>query len=270
MDGKTYTPINENQSWACISADDFVYIELIENIVRAPGEVGIFLEHFHSESAPGQWEFVLPPKVPVEAADTLLKARDTIRNIARAYKVHPTLYPRLSQEHAGTGSHVHISINPKEHEESLNPEWFFAGVLNHIPPILAFTLPQDISYDRIQAGLWSGGEYACWGWENKEAALRRIKDNYFEIKLMDEPLRGGDCSKSPTDMTPLEREALGVKVLLPKTLDESLAALQSDEEIQNSTGKTLVSSYVAVKKTEMEHFRSIADEERKLWQILRY
>lgn len=71
-------------------------------------------------------------------------------------------------------------------------------------------------------------------------------------------------------MTPLEREALGVKVLLPKTLDESLAALQSDEEIQNSTGKTLVSSYVAVKKTEMEHFRSIADEERKLWQILRY
>lgn len=185
MDGKTYTPINENQSWACISADDFVYIELIENIVRALGEVGIFLEHFHSESAPGQWEFVLPPKAPVEAADTLLKARDTIRNIARAYKVHPTLYPRLPQEHAGTGSHVHISINPKEHEESLNPEWFFAGVLNHIPPILAFTLPQDISYDRIQAGLWSGGEYACWGWENKEAALRRIKDNYFEIKLMD-------------------------------------------------------------------------------------
>jgi glutamine synthetase len=61
---------------------------------------------------------------------------------------------------------------------------FFAGILCHLPSITAFAMPLDASYCRVGSGMWSGGEYACWGWENHETPLRRITTTRFELKLM--------------------------------------------------------------------------------------
>ncbi|KAF3931357.1 Lengsin [Dactylellina cionopaga] len=292
-DEGVYTPINQDHHWGCVSAEDYVYISLIEDIARALRDVGIPLEHFHPESAPGQWEFVLPPDAPIRAVDTLLKARDTITNIARSHGVRATLHPRVSQDHAPTGAHVHISVNDLGNHDPRQSESFFAGVTQHLPSILALTLPQDISYERVKAGTFSGGEYACWGWENKEVALRRITENRFELKLMDGlanpylalsailsagldglskkmPLRAGSCSMAPTLMSSKERDALGVNVLLPKTLESSLAALEANEAIGIHLGDVLVSTYLAVKRKEMEYLQKMTDEERKSWIISTY
>ena len=296
----SYTPLSENHSWSCITEEDFAHMDVIEQIVRSLQEVDISLEHLHAEAAPGQWEFVLPPDSPVKAIDTLLKARETIRNVSRAFGVHATLYPRTSPEHAGTGAHVHVSVNdaaskdcllaPQSSDKQLS---FFAGMIHHLPSILAFSLAQEASYERLMTGIWSGGEYACWGWENKETALRRVADNRFELKLMDGlanpyltlcaimsagldgvrnkmPLTAGDCNDVPAELDPEEREALGIRTLLPKNLQESLAALEVNPVFSILVGDSIVSTYLSVKHEEAEILQKMTDRERRNWLISRY
>lgn len=294
-----YTPLSQNHSWSCITADDFAHMDFIEEIVRSLSDVGIAVENLHTEAAPGQWEFVLPPDSPVKAIDMLLRARETIRNVARSSGLHATLHPRTSPDHAGTGAHVHISVNTPDGSTAETKtiraldESFFAGIIHHMPSILAFTLPQEASYERLMTGIWSGGEYACWGWENKEAPLRRIESNRFELKLMDGlanpylalcaimsagvngiktimSLFGGDCSTAPAGLNKNEREALGIKILLPKTIQESLAALEADGALRTLLDDAIVLKYLAVKREEAVVLAKMTLDEKRNWLIARY
>ena len=53
----------------------------------------------------------------------------------------------------------------------LQGEAFVAGMLQHLPALTAVGVPSALSYQRLQPGHWAGA-YACWGNENREAALR--------------------------------------------------------------------------------------------------
>ena len=295
-----YEPINLQHSFTSMTPEDRTYLDLIEAIARALSTVDIALEQFHAEAGPGQWEFVLPPAEPLRAVDTLLRARETIVHVAKTFGLRATVSTQPIPKQACNGAHVHLSVNALRKDDSTGPEElvqnaesFFAGIMRHLPAILAFSLPSDVSYGRVATGIWSGGEYAAWGWENKEVALRRIRKNRFEIKMVDGlanpylvlcallsagisgmreklPLTGGDCDKPAARMSVEEREALGVKYMLPTALDESLAALQGDCQMQNLMGPALVSPYVKLKKGEAEILRAMDDDQRRIWLIARY
>ena len=153
---------------------------LLEEISNALASIGINLEQFHAESCPGQFEFILPPGSPVAAVDTLLKARQVVTNVAEQHGIRATLYPRPYPKAAGTASHAHVSISPATHEDS-----FLAGVLEHYRALVAFTLSQDISYDRVKAGIWAGSEWVTWGTQNRETPIRKISPGHWEIKSLD-------------------------------------------------------------------------------------
>ncbi|EAW14398.1 FluG family protein [Aspergillus clavatus NRRL 1] len=294
--GTQYAMTNYEHSWSSMTTEDESLVGMLEAISRTLATVDVPLEQFHAEAAPGQWEFVLPPARPARAVDTLIKARDVIKRVAGSFGYHATLYSRPSPAHAGSGAHVHVSINPIQQEarEGLKrAESFFAGIMTHMPAVLAFSLPMDISYSRVAAGLWSGGEYACWGWENKEVPLRRIEGNRFEFKLSDgfanpylvlsamfaagiegmrnrAPLRGGDCTKSASKLSANERRTLGIDTVLPKSLDESLSALTQDLDLRKLCGAELIDAYLSVKRTETGLLRQMNEEDRKNWLIARY
>jgi glutamine synthetase len=155
-------------------------LPLIEEIVETLASIGIFLEQFHSESSPGQFEFILPSDSPVAAVDTLIKARQVITCVAEKHGLRATLHPRPYPFAAGTASHAHVSISPPTKEAS-----FLAGVLHHYPSIVAFTLSGDASYDRVKSGIWSGSEWVAWGTQNREAPIRKISPGHWEIKSLD-------------------------------------------------------------------------------------
>jgi hypothetical protein len=48
---------------------------------------------------------------------------------------------------------------------------FMAGVLEHLPALLALTCPSYNSYRRLQPHFWSSA-YTAWGPDNREAAIR--------------------------------------------------------------------------------------------------
>ena len=52
-------------------------------------------------------------------------------------------------------------------------ESFAGGVLAHLPALLALGAPSVASYLRLVPQHWAGA-YACWGLENREAALRLV------------------------------------------------------------------------------------------------
>ncbi|KAE8372998.1 hypothetical protein BDV26DRAFT_272981 [Aspergillus bertholletiae] len=292
-----YDAINSEHSYGSMNPEDRTYLGLIEAVARALATVGIALEQFHAEAGPGQWEFVLPPAPPLQAIDLLLRARETIVIVAQTFGLCATVTPQPFVGKACNGAHVHLSVNPlKGQEEPLmlqNVESFFAGIMKHLPAVLAFSLPRDISYTRVATGTWSGGEYAAWGWENKEVALRRIQENRFELKLADGlsnpylvlsailsagidgmvrnfPLTGGHCWKAPAKLSVEEREELGIETLLPRTLDQSLTALEADGALGSLMGPDLVSTYVRLKRGEAEFLREMEEDERRRWLIARY
>ncbi|KAE8396402.1 hypothetical protein BDV23DRAFT_143951 [Aspergillus alliaceus] len=292
-----YEAINSEHSFTSMTPEDRTYLDLIEAVARALATVGIALEQFHAEAGPGQWEFVLPPAQPLQAIDMLLRARETIMIVAKSFGLRATVYTQPFPERPCNGAHVHLSVNPLEGKGDARflrgAESFFAGIMRHFPAVLAFSLPSDISYSRVATGTWSGGEYAAWGWENKEVALRRIQENRFEVKLVDGlsnpflvlsallsagidgmranlPLRGGHCHKGAAQLSAEEREALGVKDTLPTTLDNSLAFLAGDHIMRDLLGPDLVSSYTSLKKGEAVFLRAMEQDERRRWLIARH
>lgn len=295
-----YEAINSpfQHSFTGMSPEDRSHLDLIEAVARALSFVGIELEQFHAEAGPGQWEFVLPPFEPVKAIDILLRARETIMLVAQSFGYRATVTTQPFPKQPANGAHVHMSVNAMNknecgEKEVQKAESFFAGIMHHFPAIMAFALPSDESYERVASGMWSGGEYAAWGWENKEAALRRIELNRFEIKLVDGisnpylvlcamlsagiiglraglALTGGHCDGPAAHLSPEERQALGLKDRLPTNLDASLDALEEDGRIQYLMGQFMVSSYLSIKRGEVEFLRAMSDEKRRLYLIAKY
>lgn len=271
-------------------------VTLAEEICRALLRAGVSVTLFHAETAHNQWEFVLGPTTPVQAVDQLVQARQIIFFVARSHKWKATLHPRPVATEAGTGAHVHISVNRQDDDDAAAAALcagkfdhqlsFFAGILHRLRALCAFTMPLDVSYDRVQDGIWSGGEYVCWGWQNRETPLRRVENNRFEIKTVcgtanpyialaailaagSIGLREGlrltlaDCPTDPSKLLPEERRALGICERLPKSPDESLAAMEKDTELRECLGEPLADGHAALARHWNDHLRAMTPRDRQ-------
>jgi len=288
-----YEPLHMVHSWSNMTYQQLEMLPMIEEIVETLAEIDIHLPQFHSEAAPGQWEFPLPAFEPLKSVDVLYKAKDVIRNIAKKHGLKATLYPRPYKSTCGSSCHAHFSINGPEDTVERHKDSFLAGVLEHLPSILAFTLPLPESYDRVAAGIWSGGEYVTWGTDNREVPLRRCGPGHFELKTKDGigntylaiaalvsagleglrrnmPLTHKDCAGDPTAIGAGAREKLGITTQLPHSLEESVASLDSNRMLRRELGDELVDDYVAVKKSEAAKLEGFGDEKRRLWLMSRY
>lgn len=308
-----WAPLTTVHSWSNMTAETRRYLPFVEEIVSTLASIEIYVEQFHAESAPGQFEFILPPSSPLSAVDTLIKARQTINHVAEKHGYRATLYPRPYPFAAGTAAHAHFSISPPTHEES-----FLAGILDHFPAIVAFSLSQDVSYARVAQGVWAGGEWVTWGTQNREAPIRKIAPGHWELKSVDGlanmyfamsalvaagylgvrvklPLTHRDCTgkkpphyqfpppsslpvhyrtdKSSVDastLTPSQRSDLGITTAIPKTLAQSLAALEADTALQRFLGPEFVTHYCQVKRAESAKLAAMPEDERRRWLVERY
>ncbi|PON48998.1 Glutamine synthetase, type III [Parasponia andersonii] len=272
---------------------------IFQEVVAALHSMKIPVEQVHAESGKGQFEVVLGHASCTLAADNLVFVRETIKAIARKHGLLATFVPKYSFEDIGSGSHVHVSLfqdgknvfmGSSRHGMSKVGEEFMAGVLYHLPRILAFIAPIPNSYDRIQPNTWSGA-YQCWGKENKEAPLRAacppgISEGYvsnFEIKSFDgcanphlglaailaagiDGLRRHLSLPEPVDTNP---SSLGAELQrLPKSLSESLAALNEDNVMTDLIGEKLLVAIKGVRKAEIDFYSKHKDAYKQL--IYRY
>ncbi|XVE76107.1 hypothetical protein DITRI_Ditri12bG0146700 [Diplodiscus trichospermus] len=284
-----------NEEWVpidskpyCSSSGFDAISTLFQEIIAALNSLNIAVEQMHAEAGKGQFEMALGHTACTYAADNLIFMREVVRAVANKHGLLATFVPKYALDDIGSGSHVHLSLwqngqnvflasdASTQHGMSKIGEEFMAGVLNHLPSILAFTAPIPNSYDRIQPNTWSGA-YQCWGKENREAPLRTacppgIPDGFvsnFEIKSFDgcanphlglaviiaagiDGLRRHLHLPEPIDANPATLE--GKLARLPASLSESLEALQNNNVLREMIGEKLFVAIKGVRKAEIEYY----------------
>ncbi len=155
---------------------------VVNDIVDALEAQCIEVEQAINEYGPGQQEISVRHADALAAADRQLRVRDTVRGVTEVgHGLLASFAPKPWPEAIGNGCHLHFSLwrgdenvmAPAGDPFGLSPtaRGFLAGVLDHLPALVALTCPSFLSYARLAPGVWAGSTVS-WGFDNREAALR--------------------------------------------------------------------------------------------------
>ena len=279
-------PADETAFGSTLAMD--MHREVIDEIVEALVEQGMLVEQYHPESGPGQQEISILYSTALAAADQQIAFRETVKAIALQHHLKASFLPKIFADKAGSGCHLHLSLwhdgqnllpnlnVPGELSEVARR--FIAGILHHLPALMALTTPSTNSYRRIQPHAWSGA-FRCWGVDNREAAVRvpsyseEISPTHFELKTVDAAANpylalgaviaagldgvrhcfelGEAVSFDPGHLSELEQSSLGIE-RLPINLGKAIEQLSLDKVILDALGTQLAQAYLAVRKAEWD------------------
>jgi glutamine synthetase len=212
--------------------------------------------------------------------------------------------PKPLADGIGSGAHVHFSLwstdgmrnlmhDPDAGERLLSDlgRSFVAGVLLHLPALVALTCPSFNSYDRLRPHSWAGSTVS-WGPDNREASVRvaspfrgrESESTNVELKACDpscnpylalgglitaglDGVRRGlqppePALHDPATLTGDDARRAGVRPL-PSTMREGLAALQADETLFGSLGDLLGRCIIAVRTSEADAFEAMSPDEAR-------
>jgi glutamine synthetase len=267
---------------------------VMDDIVAALEAQDIQVEQYYPELGHGQQELSIRHAPALAAADRQVFYRETIRAVAYRHGLYASLAPKPFFDQAGNGSHVHWSLWDRSGRRNLTCDprgrfgisalgyHFIAGVLEHLPALLALTCPSVNSYRRLQPHFWSSA-YTAWGPDNREGAIRipstfasdQAGSTNAELKACDASANpylalGGLLAAGldgvtreleppepalidPADYSDAERAARGI-VRFPTTLAEALDRLEADRVLLSALGPLLARSFLAVKRAEWAAF----------------
>jgi len=262
--------------------------QVIDAISDALVGQGIVVEQYYPESGPGQQEISMLYTDALGAADQQIRFRETVRSVARHHQLRASFVPKLFADQAGSGCHLHISLWRDAKNVVYDPgntgrlssvaNNFMAGILHHLPALMALSTPSTNSYRRIRPHCWSGA-FRCWGFDNREAAIRvptfpeLPSPTHFELKTVDASAnpylalgatiaagldgvrRNLELAKpvdvDPGNMAESELRARGID-LLPQSLGAALEHLRNNEILLNALGPNLAKAFIAVRQMEWE------------------
>ncbi|WP_214410033.1 glutamine synthetase family protein [Sphaerisporangium fuscum] len=263
------------------------------DVVRALTAAGVPVEQIHPEYAAGQYEISVAADDPVGAADTAVLVRETIRAVSLHHGLRATFAPKVLADGVGNGGHVHLSLwrdganlmagGDGPYGLTAFGEAFAAGILARLPALLAVGAPSVASYLRLIPSHWAGA-FACWGLENREAAMRFVTGSAgersvaanLEIKCFDAAanpylvlaavlaagragLADGGTLPEPVSVDPV---TLGGSVTpLPSSLGVALAAFEADGVLKEALGEPVVDTVAAVRRGEIALFEGAPPEE---------
>jgi Glutamine synthetase len=178
--------------------------EIIDDIVKSLILQGMEVQQCHAESGPGQQEITVKYDNALKACDNQIIFRETVRATAGKYGLTASFLPKIFVDKAGSGCHLHLSLWREgkniftdfegKYGISKMGSQFIAGILYHLPALMAITTPTTNSYHRIKPHYWSGA-FQCWGIGNREAAIRVIPEFDGEIKNFE--LKTVDATSNP-------------------------------------------------------------------------
>ncbi|RKS69139.1 glutamine synthetase [Actinomadura pelletieri DSM 43383] len=266
----------------------------LRDLLSALKATGVTVAQLHPEYAAGQYEVSVVAEDPVGAADTAVLVRETIRAVSMEHGLAATFSPKVEADSVGNGAHVHLSlwrqggtsgpVNVMAGGDgpcgmTAAGEAFAAGILRRLPALLAIGAPSVASYLRLVPSHWSGA-FACWGRENREAALRfvtgaegeRTDAANLEVKCLDAAANpylvlaallaaGRDglgtelrlpepVGVDPAGLPDEERAARGIE-RLPESLPEAVAAFEADTVLRDALGEAVIDTVAAVRRGEI-------------------
>jgi glutamine synthetase len=269
------------------------------DLLAAMSAQGLDVDQFHPEYAPSQFELAVAATSPVAAADTSVLARQTIRAVSRRHGLRVSFAPAVEVGGVGNGGHVHVSIlegkrnlftgGPGLFGLTPGAEAFTAGILAELRALLAVGAPCVASYGRLVPHQFAGA-FACWGLENREAALRLVSGvsgsqswaANLEVKCFDltanpylligsvlsaglAGMRSGGTLPPPVEVDPADvpvgdwRER-GIAPL-PDNLGEAVEAFAASGVLREAFGEAHHDTFATVRRAEIEHYAGATPQE---------
>ncbi len=294
QDGPVYSSSGMDRAALVVDA-------MVDNLT----EQGIIVEQAINEYGPGQQEIAIKYDDALRAADLHLKFRDTIRGTAEVqFGLLASLAPKPFADGIGSGAHLHFSLWSKGAQENLfynadSPQElselgksFVAGVLEHLPALVALTCPSFVSYHRLKPHSWAGNTVS-WGYDNRECALRvaspfkgrEMQSINLELKACDGSnnpylslagliLAGLDgvnrklkppapAHRDPALLTDAQKIACAIRPL-PASQLEALLALESDKVLTDGLGEMLVNAILISRRAENKKAQEMGDDWARL------
>ncbi|GAB2776411.1 glutamine synthetase family protein [Amycolatopsis magusensis] len=291
-DGDEFVPASSGPAYGMARLVELP--DYLRGVLEALSAQGIAVEQLHPEYAVGQFEVSVAATDPVGAADLLVLVRETLRAVGHRHGLRTTFAPKVVAGGVGNGGHVHLSLwrdgtnlmsdGDGWHGLTELAEAFGGGILDRLPGLLAIGAPSVASYLRLVPSHWAG-PYRCWGWENREAALRLVSGEAghgqraanLEVKCFDGAanpylvvaglLAAGTAGiaeqaalPEPIQVDPASLPE-GTVQRLPASLGEAATAFEADPALRKAFGEELVDTVLTVRRGELALFDGLSAEE---------
>ncbi|MEL6479415.1 MAG: type III glutamate--ammonia ligase [Pseudomonadota bacterium] len=279
----------------------------LSELVDAMNTLGWDVYSYDHEDGIGQVEIDFAYADVRTMADRYVFLRMMATAIAERHHAFASFMPKPFGDRTGSGAHFNMSLADAKTGENLfkfsdDPRGcglsplgyqFLAGVLRHLPAIMAVVAPSVNSYKRlVKQGSMSGFTwapiFACYGNNNRTNAMRIPKGGgRVELRAADSacnPYLGGamvlaaglegieeglDPGEPNTDNMYLvsERELKRRKITtLPRTLDEALDGFAKDPLSKAVFGEAMYDSWLGYKRDEwLSYLNHVSD-----WELTRY
>jgi glutamine synthetase len=297
-DGDELVPFDRSPCFSAEGMDSTA--DVVDELIAALQAQGLRVEQYYPELGWGQQELSIAHRPALRAADAQVLYRQTVHGVVRRLGLYSSFAPKPWPDQPGNGCHLHFSAMTGddlagaafydfENGGGLSSlgRSFTAGVLEHLPGLLALTCASVNSYRRLQPQMWASA-YRTWGPDNREAALRvpspfkgqEEGSTNVELKACDSSCNpylamGGliaagldgverglelpdPATVDPFTLSEDERVRLGAE-RHPQTLAEALERLERDDVLMEALGDRLSGSYLAVKRQDVADF-SAEDE----------
>lgn len=270
-----------------------------ETLLGAMRAAGLSPDTFMREFGAGQYEVTMKPATGVTIADHSAILRELVPLVAEGMGRQVTFTPLIDPEGVGNGVHIHLSFRddagtPLTHapdgKHGLSPlaGHFVAGVLAHLPSLIALTAPGVVSYGRLTPHRWSAA-FNNLGDRDREAAVRicPVSDisDIARAEQFNIEFRAADGCASPylalaaivqagcqgiedrlpcpdataEDLAALSDAALAERGLtrLPQSLPEALDRFRADPVVTGWFPDGFAAVYMQHKQREIAHVRDM-------------
>lgn len=210
------------------------------------------------------------------AADTAVLVKETIRAVTIRHGLRPSFSHKVVNGGVGNGGHLHLSLwrDGTNLFDGFQDEArrFSAGVLTHLRALCAVGCPSLASYLRLVPNTWAA-PFVAWGEENRETALRLIKDN-LEIKCFDltanpylvvagvvaAGLDGIATEAVLPEGLNVDPALLGDVQRLPTSLKEAVDEFEKDTVLTEAFDLELAGTLADVRRGEMERYKDASPQ----------
>jgi glutamine synthetase len=281
-----YFPVAPNDTLQDIRAEMTLLLE----------ELGVPVEAQHHEvGAAGQAEIDIRFNTLTRTGDNILLYKYIVKNTARKHGKTVTFMPKPIFGDNGSGMHTHQSLWKEGKPLFYDPDGYagisklarsyIGGLLMHAPAILAIAAPTTNSYKRLVPG-FEAPVNLVFSKGNRSAAVRiPLTDNPAAKRIEFRPpdptanpyllfaallmagldgirreIEPSDHCFGPVDqdLYHMSKEELSKRRSVPGSLDESLAALESDHEFLLEGGvftRDLIEHYIDLKRAQADEVR---------------
>jgi len=265
-------------------------LRLLQNFLI---ELGLDIIYTNHEFFPGQFEINWKYGHALEMADQTFTFKYVCKEVAAMNDLLLTFMGRPKTDNGGSGYHIHASLNDPDSGKNLFDDpaaengvsdqlrYFLGGQMAHAKGMSAILAPTINSYRRFVLGAFCP-YYIAWGWDNRTVYCRVPAERGSATRVEN---RGPCASANPylamaavlaagldgieNKIDPGEPAPEDVYGAEPGTLEtvtfwlqDALKDLKADKVLCDALGPELVQAFLALKKHEIERFRtSVTDWE---------